>query len=115
MSEPKEFYLAPAAWAPEGRLVAYEPSMTRPEKGIHVVEKWAYDRMKGIANARHGDLVDRITMAGDENKRLRAALENIKTHQEYIGNHQMSIAWNIASKALSSSQIHLQSEGTNEQ
>ena len=56
MSEGKrfrEFTLARAAWAPEGRLVAYEGQMLPPTDGekIEVIEKVHYD--KAIARIQH--------------------------------------------------------------
>lgn len=44
--KPREFTLGIAAWAPEGRLVAYEGQMIPPENGlkIKVIEKSAYDK-----------------------------------------------------------------------
>jgi hypothetical protein len=81
---PQEFWLAEAAWAPKGRLVAYDGTMISPGSGIHVIEYWAYkqiaDELKrtiaerqrferalnlAMANAGHPDPVEACRLVID--------------------------------------------------
>lgn len=107
-NERREYWLTGAAWAPQGRLVAYDDLRYAPDNFggcIHVIEYAALDdmreQMQKEIDVLTKSLDDRITKSHMDSIKLREALLKIhKAYKEHDCPMTRDDMWKIANEAL---------------
>lgn len=113
MSEPREWFLSCAAWAPINRLIAFTPEEQQTGEGIHVIEMSAY---LAIVKERDG-LRELYKNKNEQIMRFSAQLDGAQAEvdrlQQYNDAAELDKLLTQAEQALESSNVtilHLMEE-----